>query len=61
MKLQLTRDGEIIDVKNVTVILGDTEFKIQANNQGGLEIMKINFDDGNIQVLPNYSNQVTLK
>lgn len=63
MKVQIKRDGEIIEVDNVTIILDDeTKFKIsQSSTSKGIEVNKIDFDNGDISVKPCYANQIEVR
>ena len=61
MKVQLKRDGEILDVSSVTITIGETKYRISENNQKEIEVNKVDFDDAAISVKPCYSNQIAIK
>lgn len=63
MKIQLERDGEIIEVNNLIIILDEeTSFKIrESSTSKAIEINKIDFNDGNISVRPCYANQIEVQ
>lgn len=61
MKLKLKRDGEIIEVDKVTVLIDETEFRISVTKQGELIINKWAMDEGAICVQPRAVNEIFVK
>jgi hypothetical protein len=61
MKVQLKRDGEEIEVKNLFVIIGETRYRLTETNQNELEINKHDLDDTSISISPCYANQIKIK
>lgn len=60
MKLQLERDGEMIDVKRIIIHIGETQYRISETNLKKLEVNKHDLDDTDILVKPCYANQVEI-
>lgn len=54
------RNTEEKEFKNITIINGETRFRI-SHERGELIVTKINFDDNTLMVLPNVRNQITIK
>jgi hypothetical protein len=61
MKAQIKRDGSIREVAQVTIHIKETQYIITETNEGTLEIMKIDFNDSNMVVLPRVSNVINIK
>ncbi len=61
MKAQLKRDGNIHEVANVTIHIGETRYRISETNEGELKINKHDFNDSNISVRPCYANEISVK
>ena len=60
MKIQTKIDSEVLEVNILIVIIGNTKFRI-SEEFGELIINKINFEDGNVSVRPQYTKQITIK
>ena len=61
MKIQLERDGDVIEAKNIRVLIGATSYRLSETNQGTLEINKYDLYDADILVKPCYANQIEVR
>jgi hypothetical protein len=63
MNIKVNREEVSIQVRMVTILLGDSEFTLQVNNLGELTINKMCFGEGSstIQILPRVSNEIEIK
>ena len=62
MKIQIKRDLELIEVNNVTVVIGELRYKVSESIDGGLVINKVDFEKNSaMSVLPQYANQIEIK
>lgn len=62
MELQIDRNEERLTVKKITIFNGDTEFEIEINKFGELQITKEQFgiSESGLIVRPKVSNVVGL-
>lgn len=63
MQIKLDRGELEVQVSVVTILLGDSEFRIQVTRLGELVINKMSFGEGSstIQILPRVSNEIEIK
>lgn len=63
MKIQIDRNKDTIDVRKVTIFLGETEFEIEINKFNELIIRKEQFDNNEscLIIRPKVSNEIGLK
>lgn len=63
MEIQIDRKEEKIEVKFITIIDNDKEFRIYKNGLGELVINKISFNDesSSIMIIPRVSNEIEIK
>ncbi len=61
MKAQIKREGSIRELAHLTVHIKDVRYRISETNEGEMEILKIDIDDGFLEVRPKSSNVITIK
>jgi len=63
MKVKLNDSEEVHLVQGLTIIDGNTEFRIRKDNAGGLIINKRNFVENSnpIMIIPRVSNEIEVK
>jgi hypothetical protein len=62
MKLQLKRNAEIIDIKNIAISLNNTIYRISEDIEGRLIINKVSIDgnDDYVKIHPRSGNEIAL-
>ena len=61
MKFIINREKDFINVKQITIEINDTRYRIEENREGGLCINKFDFEDSSIQITPRVTNEIYIK
>jgi hypothetical protein len=61
MKIQLERNGEILDVKRLVIFINGNEFRLDENNRNELVINKAPLNDEQMFVIPSVGNEIKIK
>lgn len=55
------RDGTIKETDYLRLILGDSQFRVETDNQNRIVLTKVDFDDDIITISPMVRNQISIK
>ena len=56
-----TRNGDIKETNYLRLVNGDSQFRVELDNQNRLVITKVDFDDDTINIQPMVRNQIAIK
>ena len=55
------RNGEVKETNYLRLVNGESEFRVEVDNQGNIVITKINFKNSSMVIQPIVSNKIGLK
>lgn len=61
MKYIDKREGEIKETNYLRLVNGESQYRVEIDNQENLVVTKINFEDTAITIKPIVSNQIIIK
>lgn len=55
------RNGDIKETNYLRLVNGDSQFRVELDNQNRLVITKVDFNDDTINIQPMVRNQIAIK